>query len=322
MTSDDTGSGHPEGCTCEHCRGMPGMHSGHDMDRDEMLKPRISNMPHQHAMTLVGHETVFAIHMTQFYMEEHKYQLVFEVGLPDDVYRKLDRVRRQNPRDWFVLSNAEDDLFTIPDVGSGRKRGYRAKIFQGLPKFTERDEESPHFYPWSPDRVEPLIDGFEVEVRRIVTFRPFAHHLPLPTYATYLLFGKGDEAHMTNLQNACQASGPFQAAAFGPDYDHVMSLAERPDVLDDSQLEAGVVVSLPAIQLRDPVTGHQTIPGKWPYGKGDRIQLLYRGILPEFTVTAGETFLFGTAVCSSASTLSPDQDCLDVSPTPASMEKQ
>ena len=58
-----------------HAMHMPGHESAKqmDMDRDLMLRPRIENHPHQHAMTLVSHETVFAVHMTQFYMEEHKY---------------------------------------------------------------------------------------------------------------------------------------------------------------------------------------------------------------------------------------------------------
>jgi hypothetical protein len=303
---------HGPGCDCEHCR----PHGAHDMDPVLMRSPRLHNMPHQHAMTLVGHKTVFAIHMTQFHMEEHKYQLVFEASFPSWVAEKLDTARRQNPKDWFILSNAESDEFTIPDLASGRKRTYRAQIFQGLPEFSDEDEKSPHFYPWSPDRARPLIDDFDVEVKRIVTFRPFAHHLQLPEFATYLLFGKGREAHLTNLQTAHLQTGPFQTCAFGPDYDHVMSLARRPDGLADAQLEAGIVVTLPAIRLRDRLTGEQTIPGKWPFNPGDDLRLLYRGMLPEIAAVAGESFLFATAVCSSPETLRNDQVCLDVTPAP------
>jgi hypothetical protein len=312
---------HDDDCDCDDCRDAS-MHAHMDMDRDTMMRPRIDNMPHQHAMTLVGHKTIFAVHMTQFYMEEHKYQLVFEVTLPDRIAEKLDKARRRNPKDWFVLSNDAHDTFTVPDLASGRKKSYRAQIFQGLPPFSPRDEESPHFYPWSPDRVEPFLTDFEATVGRIVMFRPFGHLAELPEFATYLLFGKGSEVHMTNLQTGHLSSSKFDTLAFGPDYDHVMSLRERPKDFADAQIEAGIIATLPAIRLREAFTGEQTVPGHWPFKPGDKLQMLYRGILPEFTVVAGESFLFGTSVCSSGPTLRPDQESLDVSATPESMVKK
>ena len=324
MSPKKTHDDKDDNCGCEACE-EAAMHAHHDhmdMDRDTMLRPRIDNMPHQHAMTLVGHETVFAVHMTQFYMEEHKYQLIFEVSFPDEIREKLDKARRRNPKDWFVLSNDAHDPFTVPDLASGRKRKYRAQIFQGLPPFTDRDEESTHFYPWSADRVKPFLTDFKATVERVVMFRPFAHNAELPEFATYLMFGKGQEVHMTNLQTGRLATSRFDTLAFGPDYDHVMSLRERPKGFADAQIEAGIVATLPAIRLREAFTGEQTIPGHWPFKPGDKMQMLYRGILPEFTAIAGESFLFGTSVCSSPPTLRADQLSLDVSPTPDSMVKK
>lgn len=315
---------------------MPGMEqhdhamrmSGHegadhmDMDRDLMLRPRIENHPHQHAMTLVGHETVFAVHMTQFYMEEHKYQLIFEVHFPPGIAAQLDMHRRRHPKDWFVLSNDETDLFTIPQIASGRKTSYKAKIFQGLPDFNHKAEENPHFYPWSPDRVVPLLADFTVEVGRIVTYRPFVHHNSLQDFASYLLWGKGAEAHMTNLQNGHLNSDRFEALSFGPDFDHVLSLRGRPFGLDDAQLEAGIAVSVPKVRLRKKANGEQCIPATKPFLPGEQVQLLYRGIQPALTVIAGESFLYGTAVCNSPDALPPAQMCLQVSPTPDAMQLQ
>ena len=293
-----------------------------DMDRDLMLRPRIENHPHQHAMTLVGHETVFAVHMTQFYMEEHKYQLIFEVRFPPEIAASLDTHRRRHPKDWFVLSNDETDLFTIPQIASGRKTSYKAKIFQGLPDFDHKVEENPHFYPWSPDRVLPLLADFTVEVCRIVTYRPFVHHNSLQDYASYMLWGRGGEAHMTNLQNAHLNSDRFEALSFGPDFDHVLSLRGRPEGLDDAQLEAGIAVSVPKVRLRKKSNGEQCIPASNPFQPGEQVQLLYRGIQPALTVIAGESFLYGTAVCNSSDALSPEQMCLLVSPTPDAMQLQ
>lgn len=322
---------HPDNCTCPHCApGTPakGGHHGHTMTKEHMLEPRRHNMPHQHAFTLVGHETIFAVHMTQYYMEEHKYQLVFELGLPEPVLTRLRKARRQNPKDWFILSNDESDEFTIPEIASGRKKTYKGQIFQGLPPFTDRDEANPHFYPWSKDRCAPLIDDFDADVRRIVMFRPFAHNAIQPDHATYLIFGKGSEAHMTNLQTGRLAGSRFDAPAFGPDYDHVMSLREVPTGFDDAQLEAGIVASLPALRLRrasrdgfERIDTESTIPQHWPFKPGAQLDMLYRGMLPAFTVIAGESFLYGTAVSSSAETLRPDQTSLDVSVTPDSLLK-
>lgn len=314
MTHDRNAHGRDE----QSCTGQG---AGHHpaMSRDLMMQPRIANHPHQHAMTLVGHRTVFAVHMTQFYMEEHKYQLIFEVILPPKVAAALDGHRRRHPCDWFVLSNDAGDLFTIPEIASGRRTSYRAQIFQGLPPFTHRAEEDPHFYPWSANRVRPLLTDFEVQVGRVVMFRPFAHHLDLPEFATYLLWGRGDEAHLTNLQTGHQHSGPFQALSFGPDYDHVLSLRQRPPGLDDAQLEAGMVLTAPGIRLRHGREGSQCIPGTNPIPPDRPLQMLYRGIQPALTVVPGETFLFGTAVINSPDALRPDQICLEVSPTPQAM---
>ncbi|MCA3443366.1 MAG: hypothetical protein INF52_08335 [Rhodobacter sp.] len=305
-----------------HAMHMPGHESMKQMvmERDLMLRPRIENHPHQHAMTLVGHKTVFAVHMTQFYMEEHKYQLIFEVRFPPEIAASLDTHRRRHPKDWFVLSNDETDLFTIPQIASGRKASYKAKIFQGLPDFDHKAEENPHFYPWSPDRVLPLLADFTVEVGRIVTYRPFVHHNSLQDCASYLLWGRGEEAHMTNLQNGHLNSDRFEALSFGPDFDHVLSLRGKPEGLDDAQLEAGIAVSVPKVRLRKKSNSEQCIPATKPFQPGEQVQLLYRGIQPALTVIAGESFLYGTAVCNSSDALPPEQICLLVSPTPDSMQ--
>lgn len=286
-----------------------------DMSQSQMMAPRIDNMPHQHVFTIVGDETLFAVHMTQYYMEEHKYQLVLELDIDRDVAEVYRQARRLSPGDWFVLSNSPGDLFTIPDLASQRKRSYWATIFQGLPAYSEAAEGGKHFYPWRRNRAVPLIEGFQARVKRLVSFRPFLHDLELPDFAQYLIFGAGSEAHMTHLQTGRQYSSRFEALAFGPDYDHVMSLGARPDEFSDSQLAAGVVSTLPSMPLLD-ANGAPMMPRSWPYAPGDSMLMRYRGITPEFEVIAGHSYLFGTAVCSSPQTLTPETTCLDASATP------
>jgi hypothetical protein len=298
-----------------------GCDDGHH--QHEAAAPAITNMPHQHAMVLVGEKAIFAVHMTQYHHEEHKYQLVWKVGLPPAVAETLARHRRQAPADCFVLSNDASDPFIVPEIASGRRPKFKANLFQGLPPFDERDEANPHFFPWSLDRVEPLCESFEAVVERVVTFRPFAHHLTLPDFATYLIFGQEGEAHLTSLQTAHLATGPFEVPAFGPDYDHVQSLQAAPAWLDPKLLEAGVVVTIPSVRLRDPVSELPRLPCSPPFASGSSIEVLYRGIGPTFNVVAGECFLFGAAVCTSPSLqpCSPEQG-LYISPTPSGMVKK
>jgi hypothetical protein len=293
------------------------------MQHDQMhmhMQDRVHNMPHQHSLTLVGSKTIFCVHMTQYHHEEHKYQLVLKLELPAQALAAYQEQREAFPGDYFTLCNDPGDVLTIPDIASGRRPTFKANIFQGLPPFTEEDEKDPHFFPWALSRVKPIAGGFEARVARLVLYRVFAHHYELPAFATYLLFGEGAEAHMNNLQTAHLATGPFEAAAFGPDYDHVMSLRTAPDWLDPALLEAGVVVTTPSVRLRDAKTGAPQLPSKPPFAKGDEFDMLYRGIGPARQVTAGETYLFATAVCNSPSMI-PGEGAMYISPTPKRLLK-
>ncbi len=269
-------------------------------------KPAVENPPHQHAFTIVGEEQLFGVHMTQYHCEIHKYQIILKLTLPDKDHRKFKVLRDAYPSDFFVLCNGkgeeetgENMEFSVPDLASGRRRVFTGNIFQGIRPFDGDPGE--HFFPWDLDQVMPAIPNVTVTVERIVLFRPFAHHQVLPRYATYWLFGQGSEAHMTNLQTAALATSPFEPEAFGPDYDHVLSLAKAPEWLQDSMLEAGIVVTVPAVPLVDPETGAPTIPCKTPFLADESIDLMYRGVGPARQVIAGPTFLHCTAVCNSPS---------------------
>ncbi len=277
----------------------------HDPMFDE---PRlIQNHPHQHAFTLVGDKTVFGVHMTQYHHEEHKYQLIMEFELPKAALTALRKRRASEPPgDFFVLCNHEKDaLCTVPQLASGLITEVKADIFQGLPPFTEEDEKDPCFFPWSLDRVKPICKTFKVKIKRVVLFRPFSHLEELSEMATYYLWGRGDEAHLTNIQKAHLATDPFQDRRFGPDYDHVMSLAERPKWIDDIMLEAGVVMTTPHVPLLDPQTWEPDIPTAIPWDPGDSMKLLYRGLPVGYTAVAGQTYLFGSAVCCSPDMIPP-----------------
>ena len=279
--------------------------------------PQVENEPHQHAFILLGEKQLFGVHMTQYHCELHKYQIILKISLPDKIYNEYIALRQQNLKDTFVLCNAKSykiplptdaesvpvRSFCVPDLGAGIVTKFTANIFQGIRPLSDAEiAADSHFFPWAKKYVKPAIGEFEVTVERVVTFRPFDHLATLPNYARYLIFGDGKsgETHMTNLQTAALVTSPFEPQVFGPDYDHVMSLAERPKWLEqDAMLEAGIVVTTPIVSLIDPDTGQPTIPVQQPFAEGSEIEVLYRGIVPARTVIAGASYLYCTAVCNS-----------------------
>jgi hypothetical protein len=264
--------------------------------------PPITNHPHQHAFVVVGDKATFAVHMTQYHCEVHKYQLIFRFSLPAAAQKKLSELRALYPDDTFVLCNAAKDEppgteeMTVPDLASGATSVFLGNIFQGMRPIRPDEFAEPNFFPWSLKRSRPAIAEVEVTVDRVIMFRPFAHNETRPPHPNYLIWGAEGEAHMTNLQTAALFSGPFDPPAWGPDFDHVMSFPPgHPDWVDPSLLAAGITASVPAIDMEAPET--------WPIGpmfpQGATVTFLYRGTGSPHISPAGPTYLNATAVCNS-----------------------
>ena len=272
---------------------------------------QVENMPMRHTFILLGEKQLFGVHMTQYHTEVHKYQMIFKLSLPEKIHQQYLALRAQNPKDTWIICNAKESPeakpgevreFVVPDIAAGLVTKFTANIFQGIPPFPHEDMADPQFFPWSTKYARPAIEEFEVTVERIVTFRPFDHLATLQTYATYLLFGdsKSGETHMTNLQTARLATKLLEPPAFGPDYDHIMSLKERPDWLQqDALLEAGIIVTTPEVRLIDADSGEPVIPVEAPFKEGEEIEVLYRGMRPVRSLIAGPSYLFCSAVCNS-----------------------
>jgi hypothetical protein len=110
--------------------------------------------------------------------------------------------------------------------------------------------------------------SIQVTIERVVYFRHFSMSFQPPDPLTYVLFGFGDEAHMTNCQTK------------EPDFDHIVSLAEAPDWLPLHQLESGVHVTIDGKQdlipcsnpLPKPSSGDPTPECNVRYrGEGDGV---------------------------------------------------
>ena len=259
--------------------------------------PAVTNEGHRHAFVLTGGSTLFAVHMTQYYDELHKYQIILRIGLSEIDAGRLAEERAEHPDATFVLCNAKDDPFSIPQLGGGTRTGFTGNIFHGQPPLPEHP--GPHFFPWDRQWCRPMIGDVPVTVERVVLYRPFLHHEPPPAIGTYWLWGEGSEAHMTNLQTAPLAPGAFEGPAFGPGYDHVMQRAAAPHWLDPDLLRAGIPVTAPDLKLVDPATGRPDIPAAPPFPAGVPIRLLYRGTGPAYEVVAGPTWLCCGDVCNS-----------------------
>jgi len=283
--------------------------------------PQVENEPHRHAFVLVGERQLFGVHMTQYHCELHKYQIILKLKLPDEIYDEYLKKRDCFPNDSFVLCNAKNGPeskpgeireFCIPDLGSGRVTEFTANIFQGFrPISAEEEAKDSHYFPWDEKYCVAMLGEFTATVERIVLFRPFDHLEQLPVYARYYLFGDADsgETHMTNLQTARLITDAFAPPVFGPDYDHVLSLAARPDwLLQDALLEAGVVITTPAVRLVDPQSGAPTIPAQQPFAEDQPIEVLYRGIQPVRKVVAGPSYSYCTPVCNSPRFFMPRPD--------------
>ncbi|WP_298838021.1 hypothetical protein [uncultured Roseobacter sp.] len=280
-------------------------HTDYKASAGNMNLPKyVTNMPHQHALILVGYDTIYGVHMTQYHHEEHKYQMILELDLPEPAKTRYRKMRETWPEMPLVLCNDVKDPLMVPDLGGGTRPDFSANFFPGLfplDQLKPEEEESMHFFPWSADIMKPVMDApFKVKVKRVVLFRPFNHQEILPKYANYIIWGSDTEAHMTHWQTAHMASNKYDTPAFGPDYDHIMSLKSAPDWVHPSLLRAGITVSVPAIRLRAPGKKRKaSIPLTRPFRYNQKFEVLYRGIGQPYKVRAGYTFVFGPQVSTS-----------------------
>ena len=266
---------------------------------------QVFNAPCQHAFALMGQDTFFAVHMTQYHCDKHRYQIVLRVTLPEAARAEYLRQRAAHPEACFVFCNGEEEgeKFSIPKLAAGLLEGpdgrdvMRGNIFFGF-RPPVSDPPPPDWFPWNLADTIPMIEDVAVTVERVVMFRPFSLQDTAPAKATYLIFGRGPEAHMTNIQTGKLLTGPGDVPLYGLDVDHIMSLAVAPEWLHEHMLEAGTVVTLPCIDRYD-ADGALTVLPAPPFAPYDDVPCLYRGLQPPRMLKAGPTYFWGSAVCNS-----------------------
>ena len=265
----------------------------------------VFNSPCQHAFVLMGEETIFGVHMTQYHCDKHRYQVILRLTLLDEVRAEYLRQREGHPDATFVFCNGEtkDELFSIPALGAGNAEWkgqpdtVHGNIFFGF-RPPVSDPPPPDWFPWNLKDTIPMIPDVALTVERIILYRPFSLQDEAPAKATYLIFGKGGEAHMTNIQTGRLLSPANEVPVFGLDVDHIMTLDEPPAWLEKDMLEAGTVVTLPAIDRRDE-DGNLVIQAEPPFDEGDTVLCLYRGLQPPRKLAVGATYFWSGMVCNS-----------------------
>lgn len=183
--------------------------------------------PNQHAMFMLGDQTLFVEHMPMFTKEDHMYQVVLEAELPAEVMAAYRRVRQESPQKVPNLVNSESAQFVLPSVATGALREYPVDVFADYDVVNA-------------DGTEQLFSAVPMKVKRVVVYRHFNYSFDYPAELTYILFGKGDEAHLTHY------------IARDPDFQHLLTLPGPPDWISQEQLQAGVelnVVGLPGDEV-------------------------------------------------------------------------
>ena len=238
---------------------------------------QIVNHPEQHAFVMLGSKELFLCHLTMYHMEEHAYQFVVMARLADEAMEAFRVLRSENRYQTFFVGNREDDLMTVPDLQSGARRYFIGDVFLGLPN-------KPHYEDWPWRSEMPVISKVPVKIERVVYYRHFASSFQHPERLTYVLFGFGDEAHMTNCQTK------------EPDFDHIVSLAEAPEWLPPRQLESGVHVTVDDSESVPLCTN--PLPRPTSADPAPECMVRYRGEGKQLPVRIGAQYWFCTKVAN------------------------
>jgi len=179
----------------------------------------IVDTPGVHNFFMFGSKTLYVSHMPMFTEEKHMYQVILRVELPDVVMRGY-RARQAGPRrtPWNLVNSAK--LYTLPQIKAGTLRSFQVDVYEDYSNADAAPVGS------------PFAANVPLEVREVVHFRHFDFNIPRPSHLTYLLFGRGGEAHLEHY------------IARDPDFQHIVTLKSPPAWLSPDQLAAGAAICL------------------------------------------------------------------------------
>jgi hypothetical protein len=187
--------------------------------------------PSVHSFILAGRETVFGYHLAMFGMAEHRYQVVLEYDLPNDITELYLKDRADHPDSWHAVRNTQD--MVLPPIGDGTMTEYPAR----LDRVTQTGNGE--------DRIwEPISNGFTARITRVLNFRRFDDHEAFPAHLTYLIYGQGNEAHIAHR------------LVKRPHYEQIITLTRVPAGVTQDDLANAVELTIPTV----PDNGHDGRP--------------------------------------------------------------
>lgn len=244
------------------------------MDHGSQDPDAVTLMQMQHALFIVGTQHLFLVHMTNFAMDCHRYQVILRVEIPDDVKTTFLEDRERHPDCWYIIGNTAADKMNLTEIKRGARTSFTGSIWRCMPKEITNED-----WPW--DGAPTVAESFEVRISQVVYFRRFDYNLNRPNTLTYVLFGAGHEAHLNHYQ------------VKPPEFDHVVTLSEAPAWLPTGALEAGLTVNFPDIPA-DPNDPEGTgVYCSDPLEPGTHY-VQYGGYGPGRAITIDRTIWFGT----------------------------
>jgi hypothetical protein len=178
----------------------------------------IIDMPGTHNFFMFGSKALYVSHMPMFTVEKHMYQVILRVTLPDAVMRGY-RARQGPRRTPWNLVNSEHQ-YTLPQIKAGTLTSFKVDVYEDYSNADAAPVGS------------PFATNVPLRVDEVVHFRHFDFNIPRPQHLTYLLFGRGGEAHIEHY------------IARDPDFQHIVTLKSAPAWLSPDQLAASAEISL------------------------------------------------------------------------------
>ncbi|WP_044797444.1 hypothetical protein [Bacillus cereus] len=180
------------------------------------------NTPDIHGFVMIGNRSLFLEHVPMFSMENHEYQCILRVSIPEDAMQAINDQRQKKPDIPLLLANLSTDLYILPEVASGHRTSFEGEIL-----IWETD---------NPQKNSRLIPHVLVTIEQVIHYRHFALQMNQPSSLSYLLFGKDDELFLSHYINK------------SPDFMHILQLSEQPAWLSTIQAEASILINFPNLQ--------------------------------------------------------------------------
>jgi hypothetical protein len=178
----------------------------------------IVDAPGIHNFFMFGRKTLYVEHMPMFTEEKHMYQVILRVTLPDAVMRGYRAHQGPGRTPWNLVNS--DQEYTLPQIKAGTLRSILVDVYAD----------------YSNADASPVGSAFAssvpLTVEEVVHFRHFDFNIPRPGHLTYLLFGRGGEAHLSHY------------IARDPDFQHIVTLRSAPAWLSPDQLAASAEICL------------------------------------------------------------------------------